>query len=391
MGVLFFVPIFKETENNMKVIKGIYAEAKIFTDDVEEYAQAQVKMICDNQVAEGSKIRLMPDIHPGKVGPIGLSMTVTDKVIPQLLGVDIGCGMICVKLNKNTAEFQKLDRVIRENVPSGFGIRKEPHHMAEEFSCEKLRCARHINRQKAERSLGTLGGGNHFIELDRGEDGSLYLVVHTGSRHLGEEVAEYYTKLASTSLQERGLEVPYYMSYLEGEQKEAYVEDVQTVQGYAELNRQIIVREILKGMKWKAVEQFSVAHNYLDDFGVLRKGAIAAEKGARVIIPANMRDGMILGVGLGNEDWNRSAPHGSGRRMKREDIKSRYTVSDFKKEMKGIYSSCVGADTLDEAPFAYRSITEIADRIGDTVQITEILRPVYNYKAGSKEPARNKF
>lgn len=375
----------------MKIIKGIYAEAKIFTDDVEEYAQAQVKMICDNQVAEGSKIRLMPDIHPGKVGPIGLSMTVTDKVIPQLLGVDIGCGMICVKLNKNTAEFQKLDRVIRENVPSGFGIRKEPHHMAEEFSCEKLRCARHINRQKAERSLGTLGGGNHFIELDRGEDGSLYLVVHTGSRHLGEEVAEYYTKLASTSLQERGLEVPYYMSYLEGEQKEAYVEDVQTVQGYAELNRQIIVREILKGMKWKAVEQFSVAHNYLDDFGVLRKGAIAAEKGARVIIPANMRDGMILGVGLGNEDWNRSAPHGSGRRMKREDIKSRYTVSDFKKEMKGIYSSCVGADTLDEAPFAYRSITEIADRIGDTVQITEILRPVYNYKAGSKEPARNKF
>ena len=390
-GGAFFVPIFKETENNMKIIKGIYAEAKIFTDDVEEYAQAQVKMICDNQVAEGSKIRLMPDIHPGKVGPIGLSMTVTDKVIPQLLGVDIGCGMICVKLNKNTAEFQKLDRVIRENVPSGFGIRKEPHHMAEEFSCEKLRCARHINRQKAERSLGTLGGGNHFIELDRGDDGSLYLVVHTGSRHLGEEVAEYYTKLASTSLQERGLEVPYYMSYLEGEQKEAYVEDVQTVQGYAELNRQIIVREILKGMKWKAVEQFSVAHNYLDDFGVLRKGAIAAEKGARVIIPANMRDGMILGAGLGNEDWNRSAPHGSGRRMKREDIKSRYTVSDFKKEMKGIYSSCVGADTLDEAPFAYRSIMEIADRIGDTAQITEILRPVYNYKAGSKEPARNKF
>ena len=390
-GGAFFAPIFKETENNMKVIKGIYAEAKIFTDDVEEYAQAQVKMICDNQVAEGSKIRLMPDIHPGKVGPIGLSMTVTDKVIPQLLGVDIGCGMICVKLNKNTAEFQKLDRVIRENVPSGFGIRKEPHHMAEEFSCEKLRCARHINRQKAERSLGTLGGGNHFIELDRGDDGSLYLVVHTGSRHLGEEVAEYYTKLASTSLQERGLEVPYYMSYLEGEQKEAYVEDVQTVQGYAELNRQIIVREILKGMKWKAVEQFSVAHNYLDDFGVLRKGAIAAEKGARVIIPANMRDGMILGAGLGNEDWNRSAPHGSGRRMKREDIKSRYTVSDFKKEMKGIYSSCVGADTLDEAPFAYRSIMEIADRIGDTAQITEILRPVYNYKAGSKEPARNKF
>ena len=369
----------------MKTVRGIYAEAKIFTDDVEEYALAQVKMICDNRVAEGSKIRLMSDIHPGKVGPIGLSMTVTDKVIPQLLGVDIGCGMTCVKLNKNTAEFQKLDRIIRENVPSGFSIRKVPHYMAEEFPCEKLRCAGHINRQKAEKSLGTLGGGNHFIELDRGEDGSLYLVVHTGSRHLGEEVAEHYTKLANTSLKEQGLEIPYYMSYLEGEQKEAYVEDVRTVQDYAEWNRQIIVREILKGMKWKAKEQFSAAHNYLDASGILRKGAVAAGKGDRVIIPANMRDGMVLGIGLGNEDWNDSAPHGSGRKLKREDVKSQYTVSDFKKEMKGIYSSCVGADTLDEAPFAYRSITEIAEQIGDTVRITEILKPVYNYKAGSRK------
>lgn len=369
----------------MKTIKGIYAEAVIFTDDVEEYAEAQVKMICDNQVAEGSKIRLMPDIHPGKVGPIGLSMTVADKVIPQLLGVDIGCGMTCVKLNKNNAEFQKLDRVIRENVPSGSAIRKAPHHMAGEFPYAKIRCARHINRQKAERSLGTLGGGNHFIELDRGEGGSLYLVVHTGSRHLGEEVAGHYTKLAHASLKGQGLEVPYYMSYLEGDEKEAYMEDVQTVQDYAEQNRQIIVREILKGMKWKAEEQFSVAHNYLDASGVLRKGAIAAEEGVRVIIPANMRDGVILGIGLGNGDWNCSAPHGSGRRLKREDVKCRYTVSDFKKEMKGIYSSCVGADTLDEAPFAYRSISEVAERIGDTVRITEILKPVYNYKAGSRD------
>lgn len=374
----------------MKTVNGIYAEAKIFTDDVEVYAEAQVKMICDNQVAEGSKIRLMPDIHPGKVGPIGLSMTVTDKVIPQLLGVDIGCGMTCVKLNKNTAEFQKLDRVIRENVPSGFAIRKEPHHMAEEFPYEMLHCAEQINIEQAERSLGTLGGGNHFIELDRGEDGSLYLVVHTGSRHLGQEVAEHYTKLAHTSLKKQRIEVPYYMSWLEGDDREDYTEDVQIVQDYAELNRQVVVREILKGMKWKAEEQFSVAHNYLDASGVLRKGAIAAEEGVRVIIPANMRDGMILGIGLGNEDWNNSAPHGSGRKLKREDVKSRYTVSDFKKEMKGIYSSCVGADTLDEAPFAYRSLAEIAEQIGDTVQITEVLKPVYNYKAGSREQQRNK-
>ncbi len=369
----------------MKTVNGIYAEAKIFTDDVEDYALAQVKMICDNEVAEDSTVCMMPDIHPGKVAPIGLSMTITDKVIPQLLGVDIGCGMTCVKLNKSNAEFQKLDRVIRENVPSGFTVRKDAHHMAQEFSYEGLHCIRHINRQKADRSLGTLGGGNHFIELDEGHDGSLYLVVHTGSRHLGEEVAAYYTKLANTSLKEQGKEVPYYMSYLEGENKIAYLEDVQTIQCYAEWNRKIIVREILKGMKWKVAEQFSVPHNYLDDSGILRKGSISAKKGESVVIPANMRDGIILGMGKGNAAWNYSAPHGSGRKLKRDDVKNKYTVSEFKKEMKGIYSSCVSVDTLDEAPFAYRSITEIAEQIKDTVEITEILKPVYNFKAGSRK------
>lgn len=355
----------------MKIVKGIYAEA-------------QVKMICDSEVAQGSRICVMPDVHPGKVGPIGLSMTVTDRVIPQLLGVDIGCGMTCVKLNKGNTEFQKLDRVIRENVPSGFAIRREPHHMAEEFSCEELHCGRHISRERALRSLGTLGGGNHFIELDRGQDGSTYLVVHTGSRHLGEEVAEYYTKLANRRLKEQGREVPYYMSYLEGEDRDAYIEDVQLIQQYAEWNRQIIVREILKGMKWKAVEQFSVAHNYLDASGMLHKGSISARSGERVIIPINMKEGVILGIGKGNSEWNSSAPHGSGRKLKRDEVKNRYTVSEFKKEMKGVYSSCVGAETLDEAPFAYRSLTDIAEQIKDTVAITEILQPVYNFKAGSK-------
>lgn len=369
----------------MKTVKGVYAEAKIFTDDVEEYAEAQVKMICDNEVVNGSTICMMPDIHPGKIAPIGLSMTVTDKVIPQLLGVDIGCGMTCVKLNKNNAEFQKLDRVIRENVPSGFAIRKEPHHMAEEFSYEELHCASRINRQKAERSLGTLGGGNHFIEIDKSADGAMYLVVHTGSRHLGEEVAEYYTKLANSRLKGQGRDIPYYMSYLEGDDKETYLEDVQLIQRYAELNRQIIVREILRGMKWKTEEQFSVAHNYIDDSNILHKGSISAQSGEKVVIPANMKEGIILGIGKGNAEWNYSAPHGSGRKLKREDVKNRYTVSEFKKEMKGIYSSCVGADTLDEAPFAYRSITEIAEQIKDTVEITEILKPVYNFKAGSKK------
>lgn len=305
----------------MKTVKDIYAEATIFTDDVEEYAEAQVKMICDNETAAGSRICMMPDINLGRIAPIGLSMTVTDRVIPQLLGVDIGCGMTCVKLNKSNAEFQKLDRVIRENIPSGFSIRKTPHHMTDEFCYDGLHCVRHINRQKAERSLGTLGGGNHFIELDKSAEGALYLVVHTGSRHLGEEAAE----------------------------------------------------------------QFSVPHNYLDDAGILRKGAISAREGERVVIPANMKEGTILGIGKGNAEWNDSAPHGSGRRWKREDVKKQYTVSEFKKEMAGIYSSCVGADTLDEAPFAYRSVMEIAEKIRDTVEITEILKPVYNFKAGSKK------
>ena len=368
----------------MRTVKGIYAEAKIFTEDVEAYAEAQVKMICDNEVAEGSRICLMPDIHPGKVGPIGLAMTVTDKVIPQLLGVDIGCGMTCVKLNKCNVEFQKLDKVIRENVPSGFAIRSRPHYLAEEFSYEGLHCIRHISREKAQRSLGTLGGGNHFIELDKGEGDSMYLVVHTGSRHLGEEVAEHYTKLANSRLKKQGRDVPYYMSYLEGEDKEAYLEDVQLIQQYAEQNRQIIVREILKGMKWKAVEQFSVEHNYLDASGILHKGSISARSGERVIIPINMKEGVILGTGKGNAEWNCCAPHGSGRRLKREEVKSHYTVSEFKKEMKGIYSSCVGAETLDEAPFAYRSLAEIAEQIRDTVAVEEILKPVYNFKAGGK-------
>ena len=192
----------------MKTVKGVYGEAKIFTDDVEDYAETQVKMICDHVAAEGSSICMMPDIHPGKVGPIGLAMKVTDKVMPQLLGVDIGCGMTCVKIKREKVEFQKLDRVIREKVPSGFAIRRDPHYMGEEFSYEELHCLRHINKEKARRSLGTLGGGNHFIELDREEDDALYLVIHTGSRHLGEEVAEYYTKVAAAVLKEKGVDLP---------------------------------------------------------------------------------------------------------------------------------------------------------------------------------------
>ena len=257
------------------------------------------------------------------------------------------------------------------------------HHRADEFQFEKLYCLKNINRDKAEKSLGTLGGGNHFIEIDHSADGALYLTVHSGSRHTGEEVAEYYTKRASTELKKAGLDIPYYQSWLSGESAEKYIHDVRIMQEYAELNRDVIIGEILKGMKLKAEEKFSVPHNYIDDAGILHKGSISARKGQKVIIPVNMRDGVILGTGKGNEEWNCSAPHGSGRIIKRSEVKNTHTVSEFRKAMNGIYSSCLAADTLDEAPFAYRSIDEIAARIHATVEITDILTPVYSYKAGS--------
>lgn len=369
----------------MEMVKGTHAEAKVFSDDMDSYARAQLQMICDDPVSVGSRIRVMPDVHPGKVGTIGLTMTIEARVIPHLLGIDIGCGMTCAVLKGKKLEFQKLDTVIRERVPSGFQIRQKFHHMSDEFEIEKLYCHGHINRSKAGLSLGTLGGGNHFIEVDRDEEGTFYLIIHSGSRHLGKEVTDYYVDRGARMLKERGVEVPYPMTWLEEQLMEEYIADVRTVQAYAQLNREIILAEIIKGMKLKETDRFSSVHNYMDILSgerILRKGAISARLHERVIIPVNMRDGVILGLGKGNPDWNESAPHGSGRIMKREEIKSHYTVSAFKNEMKGIYSSCIGADTLDEAPFAYRPMEQILEAVRDTVTVTHVLRPVYNFKAG---------
>ena len=373
--------------NYMEIINGAYAQAKVFTDDMETYARAQLEMICNNEVAKGSKIRVMPDVHPGKVGTIGLTMTVGNRVIPQLLGIDIGCGMTCVKIKEKRVELQKLDKVIRERIPAGFAARGSVHHKAEEFEPEKLHCFSYINSSKAYLSLGTLGGGNHFFELDKDEEGCLYLIVHSGSRHLGKEVTEYYVNVGVKGLKQKGAEVPYELTWLEGELMERYLADVRVVQDFAQLNREIILWEILKEMKLKVAESFSSVHNYVDELQgerILRKGAISAKEGERVIIPINMRDGVLLGTGKGNADWNYSAPHGSGRSMRRDEVKNRYTVSSFKSEMKGIYCSCIGADTLDEAPFAYRSVDQIRKHIEDTVEITHALKPVYNFKAGGK-------
>lgn len=374
----------------MDTIKGIYAAAEIYTvankeTAVDEYALAQIKMICDNRASESSKICLMPDVHPGKIGPVGFTMTVGARVLPGLVGIDIGCGMSIVKIKAKKLEGQQLDKVIRERVPAGFDVRDKVHHMAEDFDFSRLRCGRHVRKEKALLSLGSLGSGNHFIEIDKDDDKNLYMVVHTGSRHLGKEVADFYMAAGQKLIKEKGEDVPYEMTYLEGELLSDYLHDLLVVQEYAELNRQIIISEIAKGMKWKIEESYSCIHNYIDEDKVLRKGAISAKEGEAVIIPINMKEGILLGTGMGNPSWNCSAPHGAGRILKRDDVKSRYTVADYKAQMKGIYSSCISKSTLDEAPFAYRALADIADAIKDTVNIDKIIKPCYNFKAGGKE------
>lgn len=238
----------------MKTVDGIFASAKIFTDDVEEYAAAQIQMLCDHEAAKGSKIRIMPDVHPGKVGVIGLTMTVGEKILPNLIGIDIGCGITITKVKQKKVEFQKLDRVIRENIPAGSFIRRTPHRFYREFDLTRLRCYGSINAKKAELSLGTLGGGNHFIELDRDGDGYLYIAIHSGSRHLGKEVTEYYLRKGQEELKRREIQLPYEMTVLEGKLKEDYLYDQQVVKEYAKLNRAAMTDELVKGMKLKVLE-----------------------------------------------------------------------------------------------------------------------------------------
>ena len=380
----------------MITIYGKYSNAVVYTVANEEYAiddyaRKQLQMICDHPSAAGSVIRVMPDVHPGKVGTIGLTMTVGTSILPSLVGVDIGCGMTVVKLKSkiNGGEFQKLDTVIRDRVPVGGAVRKSAHKYAERAHLSELRCIKAVDESRVERSMGTLGGGNHCIELDKSEDGEVYLVIHSGSRHLGVEVTDYYLKTGQKEAQMRKQgHAPYELTCLEGELMEDYLHDLDIVQEFAGLNREAIVDEILRGMKWRAEDMYTCIHNYVDftsDAPILRKGAISAKAGERVVIPINMRDGVILGTGLGNSEWNCSAPHGSGRVYKRSEVREHHTLTEFKKEMQGIHSISVGKDTLDEAPFAYRRIGDILAVINDTVRVDRIITPVYNYKAGGRE------
>jgi len=387
-------------------LKGKFNTAKVFTDTAESSALTQIQHLLEQEFVAGSKIRVMPDTHAGMGCTIGTTMTITDKVVPNLVGVDIGCGMETVILKDERLELQQLDKAIHQYIPSGFSTRKEVHHFADEIDLTKLRCAKHADLNRAEHSIGTLGGGNHFIEIGQDDDGRLYLVIHSGSRNLGKQVCDYYQRAAADALsreikgdkpkgdkpkggkskggqsKEGKQKIDRVLAYVKGTLFDDYLHDMAIVQRFADLNRRAIVKELEKRMKFKIEEQFTTTHNYIDiDSMILRKGAISAKKGERMLIPMNMRDGSLLCVGKGNPDGNYSAPHGAGRIMSRSVAKESITLTQFEKAMEGVYSSTVNRSTIDEAPFAYKPMAEIVANIGETADIIKTIRPLYNFKA----------
>ena len=401
----------------MIILNGKYNSAKVFTDVIEQDAITQIITFCNQPVCEGARVRIMPDVHAGAGCTIGTTMTITDKVIPNLVGVDIGCGMETIRLREKHIELQKLDKLIYSAIPSGFAVRKKAHRFNEKIDLTELYCYKNIDPLRAELSLGTLGGGNHFIEADKGSDGAIYIVIHSGSRHLGVETARYYqneayrrlNKSSDKEVQElierlrsegrhkeiqselkklkntKTTDVPKHLAYCEGELFEQYIHDMKIVQEFALLNRKAMMDELIKGMGLHVADRFSTIHNYIDTENmILRKGAVSAQKGETLLIPINMRDGSLICTGKGNEDWNCSAPHGAGRLMSRSKAKESFTVSEFKKQMDGIYTTSVNSQTLDECPMAYKSMEDIVDNIGDTVEINDIIKPIYNFKAGEE-------
>lgn len=399
----------------MKELIGKCGNAKIFTDLVEQKALDQISTLLDQDFISGSKIRIMPDVHAGAGCTIGTTMTIKDKCCPNLVGVDIGCGMRVIAFEKENLDLKELDRVIRECVPSGFNIHDSEHRWAESTHLEELKCYTHVDIERAKRSLGTLGGGNHFIEVDKDDDGNLYLVIHSGSRHLGLEVAGYYQDLAekqvrgidkdsisnliaNLKVQGRQSEIadtlkklratenkaPKDLAYVSGDLFEDYIHDMKIIQNYASWNRFAIQTEIMSNIDVcrTIIGMFETVHNYIDTNDmILRKGAVSAKDGELLLIPINMRDGSLLCRGKGNPDWNYSAPHGAGRLMSRSEAKKRFGMDEFSESMNGIYTTSVNVDTLDECPMAYKPIESIIDNIGDTVEIRKIIRPIYNFKA----------
>lgn len=381
---------------------------------IEEEAIEQIRRMCDYEFTEGSQIRIMPDVHAGKGCTIGTTMTVKDKAVPNIVGVDIGCGMYTVNLGKGELNLEKLDEAAHF-VPSGKNVWEGRQ---EKFDLTRLRCYRSLKDSKRlVRSLGTLGGGNHFIEVDRSEDGTNYLVIHTGSRNLGKQVAEIYQKLAielhqgkeeyfvkrdaliaeykaagrkneiqaalkELKWQNKDLLIPEDLCYLYGSYFEDYLADVEICQEFARRNREKIVEVLLERVGLTGSEAFHTIHNYIDtEEMILRKGAIAAHEGEKVLIPINMRDGSVLAIGKGNKEWNYSAPHGAGRLMSRTKAKENLSMQEYRKEMEGIYTTSVNEATLDEAPMAYKSIDDILDVIKESVTVIQVMKPIYNFKA----------
>lgn len=398
----------------MTEIVGKYNTAVCYTDIVEPSAYAQIQTVCNEEAFSDSKIRIMPDVHAGKGCTIGTTMTVHGKVVPAMVGVDIGCGMETVLIAEKEIDFEKLDRAIRKNIPCGREVRETTHALHTEIDLNALCCADKVNTERANRSIGTLGGGNHFIEMDRDDSGNVYLVVHSGSRHLGCEVADYYTEQGRLALwggaqhqirqtiaelkaqgrfqeiqptvqalkKENKIQISRELVYVEGELFSAYIHDMKIVQQFAALNRRAMTEIILEQMGFTQVERFTTVHNYIDtDAMILRKGAVSAKVGEKLLIPINMRDGSLICIGKGNAEWNCSAPHGAGRLLSRSAAFQTLSMEEYKAQMDGIYSTCIVPDTLDESPMAYKSMDEIVTQIAPTAQILCRIKPIYNFKA----------
>lgn len=398
-------------------LTGKYGTAKVFTDVVDNESISQVINLLNQPYIQGSKVRMMPDIHAGAGCTIGTTMTISDKICPNLVGVDIGCGMQVVWIREDHIDLKKLDEVIRREIPSGFSIHSEAVPEADLLDlASHLRCGKHVDIERAKRSIGTLGGGNHFIEANMDDEGHIYIVIHSGSRHLGLEVANYYQEEAYKQLtqyskaeidevieslkaagrkneiqsaieklrgERKHTPVPKPLAYVQGSLFDDYLNDMQVVQTFARLNRYCMMRAIINTMDLHCEDGFTTTHNYIDVGNmILRKGSVSAQLGERFIIPINMRDGSLLCTGKGNPDWNYSAPHGAGRLMSRSAAKEAFTVDEFAKQMEGIYTTSVGQSTLDECPMAYKGMDDIVNNIGPTAQIDAIIKPIYNFKAG---------
>jgi len=396
-------------------LQGKHASALVYTDLIDAESISQIIGLLNQPYAAGSQVRMMPDVHAGAGCTVGTTMTIGDKVCPNLVGVDIGCGMETIRIKESHIELQKLDKLIRQEIPSGFAIRDRAHRFMKQIDLEQLHCAKHCDLLRAEKSMGTLGGGNHFIEADRDDEGNIYIVIHSGSRHLGLDIANFYQEAGYRALtsypqweidaaiaalkaagrqseiqatlkqmKSRHTSIPKPLAYVEGELLQMYLHDMAIAQAYAQLNRRAMMDIIVKGMGIHVVEQFTTVHNYIDmEQRILRKGAVSAREGERLLIPINMRDGSLICRGKGNPEWNFSAPHGAGRLMSRGAAKQSFTVREYKKQMEGIYTTSVGSGTLDECPMAYKPMEAIVENIEPTVEILNIIKPIYNFKAGN--------